>query len=278
MATGDGTYITVEEVRVNAGYFDTDTMSDSRIGTIISAVENEVEKYLNTALSPKARVDILDGNGLDRIFLSKNPVLRINSITSDGDTITPSKVHLYPQSGMVVLGDDAEVGSFVVEQKSVIVEYIYGYLHESSTSTTTTASTSAGTSVALSVNDESGFAVGDWVMIYGTDGHREGAEITSTGTGSITVDKLVYSHASSSKVVLLETLPTAKEYMIVESAIRLITAVIGLTSTETTSYTLGDFSATKGEPYAQWNATLRALKARKEDLKIRLRPRPVTMA
>ena len=278
MATGDGSYITVEDVRVNAGYFETTTMTDSRLGTnIIARVEAETEKYLNTKLSPTTTIEIIDGNGLDRIFLRHLPVLRIDSATSDDDSITPAYLHFYSKSGMVVLDGDAEVGEFVADQRSVKIKYLHGYMNETSTQTATTAAATSGTSVALTVSSESSFAANDWVLVYGTDGKWEAAQVSSTATNTITVDSLSQDHASGSIVAKLETHPVVKEFMIVEAAIRLIGAVIGLTSTDMTSYGLGDLQVTKGEPYAQWRATLQSLYTRRNELRSRLRPMPMAI-
>jgi len=279
MATGDGTYITVEDVRVNSGYFTTTTMTDARLGTnIITPVENETEKYLNTKLSPTTSIDVMNGNGLDRIFLRHLPVLRIDSATSGDDTITPAYLHFHSGSGLVELDGDAEVGVFVADQRSVQVKYLHGYMNETSTQTATTAAATSGTSVALTVASESSFSANDWVLVYGVDKMWEAAQVSSTGTSTITVDSLSQDHASGSIVALLETHPVVKEYMVVEAAIRLIGAVLGLTSTDMTAYSLGDLQVTKGEPYAQWNATLRSLYKRKAELRKRLRPQPIAVA
>lgn len=272
------TYITVDEVRTVSGDTNED-LSDARITTIIDQVEGSATSWLNTVFTPTTKIEALDGNGLDRITLSKNPVLRINSMESNGETITPAYVHVYRPSGLLVLDGDSEVGALTVEQQSVIVSYLYGLMEESSTNTTTTAATTAGTSVSVSVSDSSSLSAEDWVDVYGTDGHKEAAQISSITDGStIVVDRLSQSHASGSTVVKLQTPERVKRYLRVKAAIEVAGAIMGATSKDKTSYSLGDLQVTKGEPYTQWWRRIEELRKEEEKLRAEIRPRPFVMS
>jgi hypothetical protein len=267
------TYIEIEDVRRASGDFES-KVSDARITTIISDVEAGAEKWLNTVFTPRARIDVLDGNGFNHIVLDKNPVLRINSIKSYGTTITPAYVHVYQEQGLLVLDGSAEVGKFTVDNRSVIVSYLFGYLEEdTSVSTTLSTATTAGTSVAMTVASSTGFTNDDWVVVYGTDGNKEVAQISGVGTGVMTADQFSQAHAAASIITKLRCPKTVVRYLEVEAAIQVVSAILGATATDITHYSIDDFEAFKGEAYAQWSATFRALIEEREILKSRMKTR-----
>ena len=267
------TYITVAEVRTASGDFD-EKVSDERIEGIIDRIEKTSEKWLNTKFTPTAIIETQTGNKTTFAILEKNPVLAVRALEINETSVTPAYIKAFKDSGKIVLTTEAEVSRFTSSAVGdVIISYLYGWVQESSTSTTIDTASEAGSSVALSVASESGFTALDWVEIYGTDGNREVAQVSATDTGELTVDQLVYDHVSGSTVVLLEIEANVKRYLEVESAITVVTAIIGATATDITSHQLGDLSVTKGEPYAQWRATLISLRAERDELKTRIKPK-----
>ena len=267
------TYITVAEVRTASGDFD-EKVSDARIEGIIDRIEKTSEKWLNTKFTPTAIIETQTGNKTTFAILEKNPVLAVRALEINETSVTPAYIKAFKDSGKIVLTTEAEVSRFTSSAVGdVIISYLYGWVQESSTSTTIDTASEAGSSVALSVASESGFTALDWVEIYGTDGNREVAQVSATDTGELTVDQLVYDHVSGSTVVLLEIEANVKRYLEVESAITVVTAIIGATATDITGHQLGDLRVQKGEPYAQWRATLISLRAERDELKTRIKPK-----
>jgi len=205
----------------------------------------------------------------------KNPLLSVRALTvNDTTTISPANIDWEKQSGKLLLNKDAESGTFVTGQNNTFIKYLYGLLEESTTTTDSTADSAVGTSVSLAVTSISGFADEDWVEIYGMDGKQEVAQISGDPVGTtIVVDQLVQTHASGSTIVKLQIPYKIKRYMEIEATIYISIYAIGGTYTFNTSYSLGELTVNKGEPYPQWREVIQRMinerKMRRETLKIR---------
>ena len=268
------TYITADDVRRASGA-PTSLISDTLIDGAITIVEAEMERWMNTAFKPTVRIEHRDGNSLPRLFTLKNPLLSVRALTLNTSTsITPSYLNWEKQSGKVELTNDAEAGNFTSGQNNTFIKYLYGLMEESSTNTLTTAVSTAGTTVSLTVSDESDFADKDWVEIYGMDGNQEVAQISGDPTANtIVVDQLVQAHESGSSIVKLQIPYYIKRFMEIEAAIYVAIYAIGGTYTFNTSYSLGELTVNKGEPYPQWREVIQRMinerKMRKATIKIR---------
>lgn len=267
------TFVTTANVRSASG-IPVALLSDADLQHGIDWIEKLMERFLNTKFAPTYRIDMLDGNKMDRIFTDKNPVLTVRSLTSNGDSVTPADLNVYRESGKVVLSTDAQLGTLVTKDRSVIIGYYYGMVEESTTSTTLSVATAVGTSVTMTVGSSTGFAAADWVDIYGTDGHKEAALITGTGTGTITVDQLVYTHAAGSIIIKLECPYSVKRYIEVECCIYAIMAVVGAQYSFNSSYTLGNLSVTRKPIIDHYEGQLNMLLAEREQLRQTLHIRP----
>ena len=118
--------------------------------------------------------------------------MTVKELKIDGNTEDPANLHIYKQSGKIVLSSSATTSTFTQKNNAIVIKYVYGFLEESSTNTTTSAAEIAGTDVSVAVGSVAGFADNDWVEIYGMDGYRESAQINGTpGGGAIVLDKLV---------------------------------------------------------------------------------------
>lgn len=275
---GDGTYITIASVRRTVGISSTATMSDSDIGDVIAECEPQVARYYNTKFTPEERIDIYDGNGTVRLMLGKNPLLAVRELKIDGDTEDPANLFINKESGKIVLDTTQSLTNSVFKSgpNKIRVKYIHGFMEESSSNTTTDADSTAGTSVALSVASESGFADNDWVEIYGMDGYREAAQISgSPTTGEIVVDQLVQTHESGSKVVKLQIMNEITKLMNIIASIGIVARIIGQSATDIVGYTMSEFSVQKGEPYTQWRETVTQLIKERDMIMERIRPRMV---
>ncbi len=247
-------YVTIASVRRTSGIAATE-IDDDDTTAIIAEVEPQIERYYNTVFTPRIKIEILNGDGTNRLLLEQNPVLAVRELKIDGDTEDPANLEIQKESGYIFLGQNAETSIFRFGYNEVIVKYIYGTVEEIDTSTTSTAATTAGTSVAISVADESDFSVNDWIEIYGMDGLREAAKITATDTNEITVDQLVLAHESGSTVVKLEIHEIFKKLINICCALAQVARIVGQSYTDIVGYSLGELQVQKGEPYTQWRET-----------------------
>ena len=253
----DGTYVTIASVRRTSG-IGTDAINDDDVSAIISECEPQVERFFNAKFTPTERVDILDGNGTQRIVLDQNPLLAVRELKIDGTTEDPANLRIYKESGKIELNteEDLSTSTFKNLHHAIVVKYIHGWVEESSTSSTTSAAEVAGTDVSIALTSITGFADEDWIEIYGMDGYREVAQINAVpGAGAIVVDQLVYSHESGSTVVKLQISEIFKKLMNYACAISMVARIVGESYTDTVGYGLGELSIQKGEPYTQWRET-----------------------
>lgn len=272
------TYVTVASVRRTAGISSTTTISDADVTSIIAEVEPQIERYYNTVFTPKERIEIRDGNGTDTLILRKNPLLCVRALKIEGTTEDTANLHVYKQSGKIVLSSSSTTSTFTQKNNAIVIKYVYGFLEESSTNTTTSTAETAGTDVSVAVGSISGFSDNDWVEIYGMDGYRETAQINGTPSGGIIIlDKLVYTHEANSVLVKLQISPIITKIMNICCALAMVARVVGQSYTDIVGYTMGEFSVQKGEPYTQWRETASQLVTERDDLLGRIKARPCIM-
>lgn len=277
MAEGDGTYITVASVRRTSGV-SVKQVSDDDVGAAITEVEKQVPRKFNTVFVPTERIEILDGDGSNRMLLGFNPVLAVRELKIEGETEDVSTLEVYKDSGYVFLGEDSTASKFVNKRNKNVFKYIYGTVeHSDSVSTETDADSVAGDSVALSVDSEADFVENDWVEIFGMDGKIEAAQITGTATGVITVDQLVLSHESGSTVVKLVVNDNFTKLMNIIVGISLVARVVGESADDIVGYNLAEFRIQKGEPYTQWRETVNQLIKEREELYKMIMIRPLAL-
>ena len=268
-----GTYIDADTVRRTCGIGSSE-ISDADVNSTITEIESLVPRYFNTVFTPTEVIETRDGNGTNRMILKGNPLLAVRDLYIDGNQEEAANLHIYKSSGKIVLSPSSSTFTFIEKPNAITIKYIYGMIEESSTSTTTDAASTAGTSVALSVASERGFSTDDWIEIYGMDGYREAAKVSSTATGVITVDQLVYDHESGSKVVLLQTSANFTRVMNLIASIALVARIVGESYTDTVGYSLGALQVQKGEPYTQWRETAIQFIKERDDLMKRIKIRP----
>lgn len=266
-------YLNVVDVRIASGIPES-LATDDAIEHAIDIVESMTERAMNTKFTPTLNIEVLDGTGTDRLFLLKNPVLRLESLSSDGNNIDVSKVYLYRYSGRIILSSEADSSIFQNKHKSIIAKYRYGLMvPDDNTLTNLSFSISAGANVLATVADASNFAVGDWVDIYGTDGNREVAKIAAIDGNELTLDFLGLSHATDSIIVKLQIPYFIKRFIELEAVIYVGMNAIGATYTFNASYSIGDLSVTKGVPYTHWRESLQQAVKEREQLRNMIKPR-----
>lgn len=269
-----GDYIDIESVRRTVG-IGVSEISDDDVTAIITEIEPQISRYFNTKFIPTQKIEILDGDGTNRLLLNQNPLLSVRALKIDGTTEDPANLEIYKDSGYIWLGSSASTSTFKSGRNEVVIKYIYGTVEHSSTDTTISSATTAGTNVSLSVASITDFADEDWVEIYGMDGHREVAQIKASPSGStIVVDQLVQTHESGSSIVKLQINENFKKLMNVCCSLAMVARFIGQSYTDIVGYDIGEMHVQKGEAYSQWAETARQLIKERDTLLSRISIRP----
>ncbi len=202
--------------------------------------------------------------------------MSVRELKIDGTTEDVANLEIHEEGGYMYLGSGATTPTFADKRNSVVVKYIHGSVIRSQTvSTTSSAAEVAGTAVSVAVADSSDFAENDWVDIFGMDGHREAAQISSiTDSTTIVLDQLVLTHELGSSVVKLEIEHTFTELMNTVCAIACVARIIGQSYTDIVGYTLAELHVQKGEPYTQWRETANQLIRQRDAIMARISIRP----
>ena len=268
-----GTYITVASVRRTVG-ISVDEISDADVEATIVEIEAQVPRYFNTQFVPTEKIEILDGDGTNRLRVNQNPLLSVRELKDDGTTIDPANLEIKKEPGYIFLGSGATTQKFSDKKNKIVIKYIYGTVEDSSTSTTSSAAEVAGTAVSVAVASESDFSEEDWVEILGMDGHREVAQVSSSSTGVLVLDQLVQTHELGSTITKLQININFTKIMNLIASIALVARIIGQSYDENTGYSLGELSIQKGEPYTQWRETANQFIKERDQLMSRIMIRP----
>lgn len=269
-------YITAATVRRTIG-LDTSQISDTDIEAFITEIEKLAPRYFNAVFTMTETIDVLDGDGSDRVVLNNNPVWAVRELISDTVTEVPANLYVYREGGRINLSSTSIVSRFPNKRNIIRVRYFFGKLDYSTTTTKTTAASIVGTGIVLSVSDSSSFTVNDWVDIKSMDGNYEAAKITAKATGTITVDQLVYAHLSGAIVTKLELSAIFTRIMNVLASIATIGRILGSSANAETAYTLGELNVTLQDPNILWKETFNNFVADRDELfkKIKIRPAAV---
>ena len=278
MATGDGQYATISEVRRICGIGESE-IDDTDVGGMITDAEAKIPRFFNTFFKPTERIEIQDGDGTNRLHLEKNPVLSVRELKIDGTSEDVANLEIQKESGYIFLGASASTPTFSDKKNSIAVKYLHGsVIHSQTVKTTSSADEVAGTAVSVAVASSTGFAEDDWVEILGMDGHREAAKISSiTDSTNIVLDQLVLTHESGSSIVKLEIEHIFIELMNTVCAIASVARIIGQSYTDIVGYTLAEMHVQKGEPYTQWRETANQLIKQRDDIMKRISIRPAVL-
>ncbi len=265
--------MTVAQARVVSGITST-LIDDSDMTELIEDVEYQVEKFLNCNFTPSVEIDVVDGNFKSVIFTKKSPLLTVRSLVTNDTTMDLTNIET-KRGGLIRLTSDSTIPVFTFKRKSVIIKYVHGHVEwDKLTGTETDAAAIVGTSIALSVTSETGFATGDWIEVFGTDGFREAAQITGTSSGTITVDQLVQSHNSGSIVRLLKIDKTFEKLIKIYVGIAANVRAEGQSFADITGYTIEGFQVQKGEPFTQFREAIIQLTKQKDELLRKVRGMP----
>ena len=106
-----GVYITHDTVRRTIG-LDTTQISDTDIDSFITEIESLVPKFFNTVFTMTEKIDVLDGDGSDRVVLDSNPVWAVRELISDTVTEVPANLYVYGEGGRVNLSTSSIISRF----------------------------------------------------------------------------------------------------------------------------------------------------------------------
>lgn len=260
------TLVTATQVRQVCGV-GSDITDDTTINALIAEVEAKTLSFFKIYSTPTKVIEILDGNNKNKLKINRPYIWKILELKTQNDTIDLQNVNIEPISSIITIDNTQNPYYFYNYQNSVKVKYLSAFMEKTTTITETTADVEDGTSVVISVDDESSFAENDWILIEGTDGKREAAQITATDTEEITVDKLVQDHDSGSLVIKLQTHELLTQFVLYESAVAVGINAIGGSYTFATSASIEGVSATFGVPYPHFQKNVEENKKKRDSVK-----------
>ena len=121
---------TIAEVRRISGV-SISLVPDADVTDSITEAEDEVERKLNSAFTPRERIDVLDGDDTTRILVDKSPILSVRELTIKGTDITlDGNIFVSPNSRRLQLNTDGspEETRFSSKPRSNIIRYVYGWV------------------------------------------------------------------------------------------------------------------------------------------------------
>ena len=252
------TYTTADEVYDKVGVSDP-ALPTATMDRILANVDIEVDRIIKTTCVPKTLTQFYDGTNLNYMTLQYIPLLGIKKLEIKDTAISLDKIS-YKQDGTIRLHNDAEQSIFYTDNVpgNVRIQYLRGWLEQSTTSTESTAAVSAGNSVEIAVTTGEGanFAADDWVEIIGFDGNREVQQVISQTADSITCN-LYLDHESETTINKLQVPGIVSQLAAVIGAIMGALNMIGSTYTFATSYSTPDHAVTKGVPYPHFNTNMK---------------------
>lgn len=272
--------VSVDSVRASSGIA-SNFISDDDFLQLIESAEVEVDKILNTSFIPVTRIDFIQGNFTNRIMLNRNPVLKVRALKISDEDIDLDNVRLDSNSGIVWLESNAEYNytrALFGNRNLVRVKYDFGLMDNTSTQAITDGAVVAGTSVSIKVASSSSFTLGDYVEIKGFDSKVEVFKISNIPDSThIVADVLSTDHEDGSLLTKLEIPKVGLRLVQVIASMMGVARVVGQSYDEITSYSLGDMSVTKGEPYTQWREVTVQLQKEYKSLLESFRVRPVVV-
>lgn len=237
--------------------------SDEDIRTIISSLTEQVREKYKINFTPLKTIEVSEGNHNIGYTVKKRFPLKILELKIENNIIDVDNIVLDWASGNINIQSNVSTNTnkfnvFPSQVNSVKLKYLNAWMDKDDFVIETTAATIKGTSVIISVDDNIGFNIDDWVFIEGMDRRAEAAKITGTGVNTITVDNLVQTHESGSIITRLKKSKLLTDYVVYESAVAVAISAIGSTYTIATGYTMEGVSVQVGVPWTHWKNNLDA--------------------
>jgi hypothetical protein len=258
--------VSIDDVRNSSGAT-TDLIEDAKITDMITKSQAQALSTYKVFITPTKFIDILDGNNKNKIKVDRPYIWKILELKTRNDVIDLDNVTIEPISSIITVDNTQSPYYFYNYQNSVRVKYLSAFMEKTTTITETTADVEAGSTVAIAVDDETSFAVDDWVVIEGNDGKLEAAQVTATGTDEITVDLLVQDHEEESLITKLQTHELLTQFIIYDVNTNVANYIVGNTSNLATSWSQGSESATVGVAYTHWRESAANFAKKRDEFK-----------
>lgn len=253
----------------------TTEISETKLGEILLDAEAEVDRIIKTTCNPKNKIKILTGNNNNYLYIHDVPFLTVQEIMINDTEIDLEDVRFNQEGKILLLNTAAQTKFYTETEPNIAVKYIYGWLEEELI-TETASELEAGSDVTITLSDVSDLDEGDYIKIIGTDGYSEWTKIKTidTDTKEITVD-LIYNHKAGSNLYLGNVPRIVQKLTAVIGGIMGAVFMMGDTYTFATSYSIPDYSVTKGVPYPHFVKVLDDLTKERDFLISQLPPWPV---
>lgn len=252
-------YTTASKIYEKVGITASD-LPDGAIDRILEDTDREVDRITKTTSVPKKKIDLFAGNDQNIHFINKIPLLTILKAEIDSTDISLDKIWAQ-YTGQVELLNGAEKQFFYasVTKPNCFLKYYYGWLEETTTQTDVKTAAEAGSSVTIEVDEADNFTAENWIKIQGFDGNSEVTQIISKDdtNDTLTCD-LTRDHEVDSLVTELQVPGIVQNLAGCIGAIMTALYMVGSTYTFATSYSVPDYSVTKGVPYPHFNTNLQA--------------------
>lgn len=264
--------LTKSQVRSVCGV-GTDIVDDTTLDAIISEIESKTINYFGVYTTPKKVIEILDGNNRSSIMVNKPYILKILELKIKDTSLDLSNILIKPKSSIIEIDNTQNPYIFSAYPNGIKVKYLSAFMEfDRDNLTETTTAVESGSDVIIEVDDESLFSANDWVMIEGTDGKREIAQVTgvSADNSTITVDLLVQDHIAESLVTLMKTEESLVQFLLYETGLTTAITAVGGSYNFATGYTFPEYSVQKGVPYQHFVKAIDDLEKQRNLAKIKV--------
>jgi len=267
-------YCTNDDILDKVGVTTTELSTDT-LDRIAKEATAEVDRLLKTTCNPKEEFLITKGNNKNSILVKDTPLLVVKNIRIDDTDINMETAEYY-KTGEIRLLKTAEIQYFYSKDESnVKIKYVYGWLEESNKKTTQD-DVLKGNSVDIELEDVLLLKEKEWVKITGIDGYSEWTQINSINTTNKTINcDLLYDHVAGSTVYRGTIPQIVQKLTAVIGGIMGAIHMMGSTYTFATSYSVPDYSVTKGVPYPHFVKVMDDLTKQRDNLLGQLIPYPI---
>lgn len=239
-------YCTVNDILSKVGVLESDIGSETLNNILIEAMA-EVDKTIKTTCNPRTEFLNFTGNNSRQYTIQQGPLLTVKNIRISDTDITSTN-YKYDKTGNILLLNTAEQFFIAAQQPNVTIKYVYGWLDVAQPLDTLNAIEVGTDTVELS--DVENFVKGDWIRIVGMDGNEEWTQITSVDKDNSTITaNFIYTHELGSSIYKGEVPGIIRKLTAVIGGIMGAVKMMGGTYNFATSYSVPDYTISKGEPY-----------------------------
>lgn len=272
--------ISVQQVRDISGA-PSDLIDDATITNLIAEVLSKTEGYFGVRITPATKIETITGEWKDRIMLDEYFPLKIIKMQNGDDVLDLTDIFCRTEEGFAEFVGETTTSSFFQGYGTtfsgfdldVRCKYLFGAIERDfDTQTDVTVAVTAGSSVAVTVTSSTGFNVNDYVFIEDLNQKYEVAKITAVPDGTtITLDVLNNDFTTDAMITQSKTMAIFDQYMLYETAIAVANYAVGNTYTVATSYTVPEFTITKGVPYPHWTQSFTNNQKKRDEILARIK-------